>query len=140
MMPFESLEKVFHQKLSAILERDPRAIARVLLIKEVMITNGILAHILTPPNSDTRAEILVSGTACSGAEINSGRIVFQGADIAGVRPTFDTVRGEVRIQAPASQIAAYVACLRSSKQIFLVYVESPSIDDVSAYFYTYDVL
>ena len=135
-MQFDSHYEFFAQKLGAIQEQYPNAVVHGLLIKEVEVTNGILAHLLHEPSADVRAEIRVFGDY--GNKIKRGRIVFAGERIEDCPPTFDAGSGEVLIQAPVSQIAAYVACLRSSKNMLLIYAESPAVDQVFAQICTYD--
>ncbi|MGA3017581.1 MAG: hypothetical protein ABSF62_10720 [Bryobacteraceae bacterium] len=137
-MKSETPNEFFARKISEIQQRDPRSVVHGLLIKEVMVSNGILAHLVTPPNSDTRAEIQLFGSAYYGNQIKSGRIIFQEEDISDYRPAFDAATGEVLFRARASQIAAYIACLRPNKPMLLLYTESPSVDEVSASILTND--
>ena len=60
-MQFDSHHEFFAQKLGAIQEQYPNAVVHGLLIKEVEVTNGILAHLLHEPSADVRAEIRVFG-------------------------------------------------------------------------------
>ena len=137
-MQFDSHHEFFAQKLGFIQEQYPNAVVHGLLIKEVEVTNGILAHLLHELGADVRAEIRVFGDAYYGNKIKRGRIVFVGERIEDCPPTFDAGSGEVLIHAPVSQIAAYVACLRSSKNMLLIYAESPAVDEVFGQIFTYD--
>ena len=131
---------VFAKKLAAIQERDPRSVTHALLVKEIEVTNGVIAHLQAPPSTEVRAQIRLFGQTYAGSTIKFGTILFESEKISDHRPTLNPATGELFFEAPLSQIAAYLAALRASKNIMLYYIESPYVDDAYAQIYTYDQL
>ena len=127
----------FAAKFAGMQGRFKNAVIHGLLIKEVGTSTGMIGH-LTDSNTAPQGDIVLSGTAYYGTQIKGGRIIFEYNYPVTTRPSFDPVTGLVTVYAPGSQASTYIAALRSSQYMLLLYGESPSVDQAVAEVVTYN--